>query len=76
MRRYTILFLFLFLSCVPAFAATGDVLDPSTLPSCDQEMTTCPCNGVRVNKDLIRSGDLLMIRMEDSSVVSFPVQID
>lgn len=56
----------------PAFAADVD----STLPSCDQEMTTCPCNGVKVDKDLLHAGDVLMIRLEDTPIVSFPLQIN
>lgn len=64
-----------FVLLTPAFAASGDTIDPSTLPSCDQEMTTCPCNGVRVDKDLIHSGDVLMIRLEGTSVISFPLKV-
>lgn len=46
------------------------------LPSCDQEMTTCPCNGVRVDKNLIQKDDVLMLRLEGTPVISFPLQIN
>lgn len=47
----------------------------TTFPPCDQEMTTCPCNGVRVDRNLIQANDLLMIRLEGTPVVSFPFKV-
>lgn len=54
----------------------GEAIDPASFAPCDQEMTTCPCNGIRVNKDIIKSGDVLMLRLKDTSVVSFPLRIE
>lgn len=51
-------------------------VDASTFSPCDQEMTTCPCNGVRVEKDVVKSGDVLMLRLKDTSVVSFPLRVE
>jgi len=76
MRRYFSFLLLvttgLALSMVHAVAAPAAPINTSDLADCSQEMTTCPCAGIPVKKDLVRSGDVLMIRMKETPVVSFP----
>lgn len=58
-----------------ALAAPAAPIDVQALADCSQEMTTCPCAGIPVNKDLVRPGDLLMIRIKGTPVVSFPYTV-
>ena len=58
-----------------AVAAPAAPIDVQALADCSQEMTTCPCAGISVNKELVRPGDLLMIRIKDTPVVSFPYTV-
>lgn len=77
MRKLFLFFAFTFTTVATVTSMTVFAQNASNgFPPCDQEMTTCPCNGVVVDQDLVRSGDVFMIRLEDTPIVSFPLSLE